>query len=105
MTETFFTVAQIKSAAKAAGSHFFTPSAMRFFNSTVLSGTYPIDNGAYFVTGENDGGNRAYTVRLVTVTGENGFNISTVGEFMEYATPAAAKRAAKHFARYGYENV
>lgn len=94
-TTTFFNVAQIRAAAKAAGSHFFDASAVRFFSSRVLPGTYPTDNGAYFITSEADEGVRAYTVRLATITDADGFNISTVGEFMQYGSAHAARKAAK----------
>lgn len=92
---TFLTVADIKRAAKDAGSHFFGPSTMRFWNSRVLPAVYPTDgHGSFFITSESDEGTRAYTIRLATVTDNGGFNISPVGNFMGYRTAQAAKKTA-----------
>jgi hypothetical protein len=91
---TFLTVADIKRAAKDAGSYFFAPSTMRFWDSSILPRVYPIDGGAFFITGESDEGTRAYTVRLATVTKDGRFNISPVGDFMGYRTAQAAKKTA-----------
>jgi hypothetical protein len=98
MNKTFFTVTDIKRAAKANGSYFFSTGSMNYFQSTVLSQVYPIDGGAFFVTGENDdNGQRRYTVRLALradVTESGQFSIRTIGDFMGYATAHAAKLAA-----------
>jgi len=86
----FFNTGQVKAASKAAGSHWFEPSTMRFFKSRVLSVVY---GGRFFVTSEQGpNGVRAYSVREAS---EDGSSISTVGEFQGWATAPQAKREAK----------
>jgi hypothetical protein len=90
------TLAQIKAAAKAAGNCWFSVDTVRYWSTRLLPGTYPINNGAFFITSEaGQRGTRAYTVRLATINETGRFDISTVGEFMGYKTPLAARRAAQ----------
>jgi hypothetical protein len=49
-------ITQIRQAVQAAGSHFFSPNAMRFFNSRVSDTVYPTADGTYFITSEQDHG-------------------------------------------------
>ena len=95
------TIASIKRANHEAGQHWFEPDTMRFFNSRILSHTWPAADGrAYFITSERrDGWNevprprRRYTIRVAM---DGGRDINTVGEFQAYATADAARRAIAH---------
>lgn len=93
----YTTVTQIKAANRAAGQHFFDPDTMRFFRSRMLRG---VIGGRFFITSEqyvDSEGNadpRRYTVRVVDDAG----HVDTVGEFQAYATPAAARAAARKLA-------
>jgi len=104
MTEArrFSSIEHIRAAADRAGSHWFSPGAMRFFGTRVHSTLY---GGRYFVTSEQPwDGPRGYAVRCVTVSGDGqaatgGFSIDTVGELCQYATRDAAHQAAREAAR------
>ena len=87
---TFRTIAEIKAANTAGGFFFFTPGAMRFFNSRVLRG---VIGDRFFVTSEryvpSDGvpEARLYTVRRCNDDG----SVDDVGGFQEHGSPAAAE--------------
>lgn len=99
------TVSDLRAIADHAGSYFFSPNTMRFFNSRVLKGIYPVGDskavpGAefYFVTSEAcDDAPRHYTVRRAVLGIQRddrpAIDIATVGE--HHATPAEARRAAR----------
>jgi hypothetical protein len=91
---TYQTVAQIKQANERAGLYFFEASTMRFFRSKVASRS--IIGGRYFITSEQFDASspRLYTIRIANDDG----SIDTVGEFQQYETVEAAKRAAKQLA-------
>lgn len=88
----------------AAGHKWFSPAAMKSFNSKIETGL--LDN-LCFVSSERDkgiytsqglcrawDGKRRYTVRLfIPETGE----VETISEFGEYATRTAAVNAAKRY--------
>ena len=93
-----------KARVKGAGSHYFDPQTMRFFNS-VLHRTRQVDaDRVYFVTSEQqdhlDGTvePRAWSVRVAqfssTPTGET-VNVDTAEghTFQEFTTQAAAVKA------------
>lgn len=88
-----WTVTQLKQYAKDQGSYFFSPGAMRFFNSRVLPFILHAEQGIAFITSEQFDykSPRFYTVRLMREDG----NIDTVGDFQAYDTPGQAKKAAK----------
>lgn len=101
-------VSDIQAIADHAGSFFFTPNAMRFFSSRVLSGIRALDgNDAVdshrflFVTSEKYGDDapRHYTLRLATlgVQRDNrpAIDIQTVGD--KYATARAARAAMNEY--------
>jgi len=93
------TIADIKSAAHNAGSHFFEPEAMRFFRSRVLDYVYPVsEHCAYFVTSEqfDDTSPLLYSVRMI----RDG-QVSTVGDFQGYPTQYSAQQAAEALAKLG----
>jgi hypothetical protein len=90
---TYFTIQQIKDANHTSGGHWFEPDTMRFFRSRVSG---PVIANM-FVSSEDDrlGGGRRYTIRQVRDDGD----ISTVGEFQQYGTKAAALRALRQIAK------
>lgn len=99
---TFRDIPTIVAESKRLGSHFFSPNAMKFFNSRVHSDLY---GGRFFVTSEQNGwGNpRRYTVRMVAVYHNRGteqFSLDSVGHdgFMGYASRSGAHSAAQRFA-------
>jgi hypothetical protein len=86
---------EIERANYYAGQHFFEPDTMRFFSSRVLDGVY---GGRYFVTSERRGFDdyrRAYTVRVARDNGQ----VETVGDFLDFASSAAAHRRAAKLAQ------
>lgn len=98
----FWTIEDIKRANADAGYYFFSPSTMRSFNSRVSDTVYQGPGGIFFVTSEKNRGRynywssiehpRLYSVRqFLPETAD----IKTVGEFQQYKSGAAAKRAAK----------
>ena len=74
---------EIKKAHEAQGGHFFDPGWMRIYRSRIGRKVY---RGQYFITSEqfismNEVEPRRYTVKKC-VNGE----ITTVGEFQQFAT-------------------
>lgn len=90
MTQTFATLAEFKAAHKAAGGHFFSRGAMRFFESRIESGLL---KGGYFITSESygDGSPRFYQVRQIDLADLR--SIETVGD--HYETRDAAMDAVR----------
>ncbi len=88
----FRSIDDIEYANERSGGHYFEASTMRFFNSRVLDGVY---DGRYFVTSERCdwGGDytRTYSLREALPSGR----VETVGDFQEYATARAARKAAE----------
>ena len=88
----FRSIDDIEHANERSGGHYFEPSTMRFFNSRVLDGVY---GGRYFITSERCdwGGDyaRSYSLREALPSGR----IETVGEFQQFATARAARKAAE----------
>ena len=70
-----------------SGRHFFSPGAMRYFNSRISSYT----RGRLFISSERQDYEtpRLYTVRRLEADG----GISTVGDFQEYDSLYKAKKA------------
>lgn len=73
--------------------HWFSPGAMRFFKSRLGSEVLPVADGWLFTSSErfDDNTPRLYTIRKMDQYGE----ISEVGEFQQYPSSAAAKRAMR----------
>jgi hypothetical protein len=87
------TIDDVKAAAVAAGSTFFSATALRNRSSFVSARIHVSNNGVYFVTSEQNGnGPRGYTVRYVA--NANPAKILTAGQFMSHATSKAAHSAA-----------
>lgn len=93
---TLHTVADVRAAVKAAGSHWFDRDTIRFWGTRVRSGLYA---GRIFVTGEHNYSRTStrYSVRLATVTPE-GFDIDTIGKFQAFADVADARDYARRAA-------
>ena len=85
---------------KSNGSHFFEPSAMRFFNSRIHSKVY---GGCIFVTSEKQSWRhpRKYTVRIAYADG----SIESVSSFQQYSTKYQAHQAAKLLSATGILEV
>lgn len=83
------TVAEFQTAvAVGPEPHWFTPEAMRFFDSHIESSMI---GGRFFVTSEQPpDGDRAYSVRIA---GDDA-TVSTLGEFMQHDSLADALAAA-----------
>lgn len=87
-TRPFRTMADVKQRNAEIGHHFFDADTLRFFSSRIGGQLF---GGRYFITSEryDQTTPRRYTVRLVNPDG----SIDTVGEFQQYATLDAARRA------------
>lgn len=105
---TVHTVDDIRAIADHAGSFFFSPGAMRAFQSRILSGVYAPDgfeakegNRFFFVTSERDGDYepRHYKVRYAILGSKRddrpAIDIGTVGDYPYHASAAAARKAAQ----------
>lgn len=103
---TITSIESLKAVAKGAGSHFFDASAMRFFNSRVLEGIYPVDGwetteGArfLFVTSERyEDEPRRYSVRMLTLGSQRDDRaaVAVDSDFdAKHDTAAQAKAAAR----------
>jgi len=73
--------------------HFFSPSAMKFFNSRVIQDVFCGVNNCYFVTSERYDANspRLFTLRKYDPSTDN---FETVGDFQAYESKAVALSAA-----------
>jgi len=89
-TGPFWSVDQIKQTNARLGHYWFTPEAMRFFDSRILSRVY---GGRLFVSSErfDDESPRRYTIRAVANDG----SVSTVGAFQQYGSRREAITAAE----------
>lgn len=97
----------IRATANGAGSHFFDAATMRFFNSRLLEGVYPLDGweskeGArfIFITSERyEDEPRHYRVRMMTLTTQRDDRpaVEIDSDLFEepHTTAQAARKAAK----------
>lgn len=98
---------EIKVANQRAGSCFFSPETMRFFNSRVSNITYCGGGGIFFVSSERhsysngERGKRSYSVREFN---PETCDIWTVGEFNNLSK-STAHRTAKALAEGTYRVV
>lgn len=74
--------------------HWFSASAMRFFNSRTAQTAVVKDGKAYFVSSEqfDYSSPRLFSVRVYDFATDD---IDTVGEFQEYKTAYLAEKAIK----------
>ena len=96
----------LKRCAEALNNHFFTPGAMRFFNSRIGENLYSVsDSIGFFTTSEkNEDNPRHYSVRRFYFskrTDEEGGTRETlnIDRIAIYQTAAEARRAAEKFAQ------
>lgn len=75
--------------------HWFSKDTMRFFKSRLSETAYLCNDHYYFISSEKSGYDspRRYSVRSM----DNDCNISTIGEFQEFAT---LREARSDLARY-----
>ncbi len=93
-----YTINQIQDEMTAAGSHWWDPSSMRFFQTRVSEKVYQGTGEVFFVTSEKPpGGNRAYSVRQYSVRQHSPVHktLDTVGEFCAMSRNQAHREAAK----------
>lgn len=93
----FKTINEIKERSQQAGNHFFDKETMEFFDSRIGRSVF---GGRYFITSEqfhhSDGSHpRKWTVREAHDNGD----ITTVGEYQQYATSHDAVKAAQTLAK------
>lgn len=89
-------IGKIRRRNAAAGQYFFSPGAMRFFDSIVYSKVY---GGRYFITSERAPGfKRKFIIREALDSGE----IETVGEFQKYASKDDAIAVVKNLKQRCY---
>ena len=83
----------LENLRNAHSGHWFSPGAMRFFNSRLGSEVYPVPSGWIFVSSERFDQNcdRMYTIRKMDQFGD----VDTVGEFQAFSSSAAARRAMR----------
>lgn len=96
----YTTIQSIRSTNAAAGGHWFSPGARRFFRSWIGQRVHEGPGGVFFVSSEQFDARspRLYTVRQAV---DNGKRIKTVGGFQAYASRSAAHNAAARYARHG----
>lgn len=89
----FSNMADVRTANRELGHHFFERDTMRFWRSRVCS---EVIGGRFFITSEQFGDDspRLYTVREC----EDDGSIRTVGEFQQYRTREAAYAEARAMA-------
>ncbi len=89
MQATMLDMSEVKRRAIAAGSHWFDPDAMRFFNSVLEGDAFAVNGNAYFVTSEQyvnhstgESAPRWFTIRQQKPNG----HIDTLGTFQKHPT-------------------
>jgi hypothetical protein len=87
----FKTMQEVREANAAAGMFWFSPDTMRFFRCRVGSELFTRGARQFFVSSEQFSSDhpRLYTIREVKANGD----IDTLGEFQQFKTSAAARRA------------
>jgi len=94
------TISEIRQANAAAGFHFFSDGAMKFFRSRVDTQAYEGPGGVFFVTSEqlefhDYSAPRLYTVHQYRADG----GIDGASEFQQYGSLKQARAAARAFAK------
>jgi len=92
-------VIELKNLSRKGDRHFFDDDTMRFFDSRVMSTTFPVQDGIYFVTSERQSPEhrRFWTVRFM----DNSGRVSTIGEFQGWESQKAAMQMAKRLSLVG----
>lgn len=96
--DSFTSMPAVRAAFSSAGSFWFSPGAMRFFNTKIESS---LIGGRYFVTSERyeTGSPKRFNIRKVIRNMENtpSLDIETVGEHMTYTTKQQALNALEEY--------
>jgi hypothetical protein len=96
--DSFTSIPAVKAAFSAAGSYWFTPGAMKFFNTKIESS---LIGGRYFITSERyeSGEPKLSNIRKIIRDMENtpSLDIETVGEHMTYKTKQEAMNALEEY--------
>jgi hypothetical protein len=92
----FTSMPAVKAAFNSSGSKWFTPGAMKWFNSKVESS---LIGGRYFITSERyeSGEPKRFNVRKVVRESDGRLDIETVGEHMTYTTKQQALNALEEY--------
>lgn len=89
----FQSMEQIQKQNRKSGFHFFDHDTLDFFSSKIHAETFT--RSKYFVTSERSGFDRTAPRRFTVREAKPDGDITTVGEFLQYATKAAAADAIK----------
>ena len=87
------TISEVKATVIANGGHFFDRDTMKYWGTRIETGVFK--NGC-FVTSED---NYNKTKRLYTVCRFNGKSIGIIGDFQQYETKEAARKAARLYSK------
>jgi len=92
----FTSIPAVKAAFNAAGSFWFSPSTMRFFNTKIESS---LIGGRYFITSERYESDqpKLFNIRMVVRNDDASLDIETVGEHMTYTTKQQAMNALEEY--------
>lgn len=92
----FTSIPAVKAAFNSAGSFWFSPGAMKFFNTKIESS---LIGGRYFLTSERyeSGEPKLFNVRKVVRETNGSLEIETVGEHMTYTTKRQALEALEEY--------
>jgi hypothetical protein len=92
--DSFTSIPAVKAAFSSAGNPWFSPGAMRFFNSTIESS---LIGGRYFITSERMEKRepKLFTIRKVVRNSDGSIEIETISEFQEFKTEDLARKALK----------
>jgi len=85
-------LADIVAANEAIGNFWFSDDTLEFFRCIYGGKLGGVIGGRFFVTGER-GPHQSRHFYSVRVANDDG-SISTLGEFQDYSTPGAARKAA-----------
>ena len=97
-------IGELERMHKQAGGHFFDADSKRFFDSRIGQNVWPGVTGWFFTTSEqfHNWATQYHAPRLYTVrklNADNHRSIDSVGEFQQYTSSAAARRAAEKAAQ------
>jgi hypothetical protein len=92
---------QVRADAMKHGRHFFSPGAMRFFDSRISRYGYQVDATVYFVTSERFEASfpRLYTVRAIDMHSWDVTTYPNQSAFQAYTTARAAHKKARAIAQ------
>ncbi len=92
------TVADVMSLNAKKGMFFFSPDTLKFFNSRILGGELQGNNKNLFITSEKQPsfrGEKTFRRFSIRKVNKKSGDISTVGEFQQFATQKQAEKFIK----------